>query len=395
MATAQWVRLNAFADSYVFCLYRSHGYLFAGAGADGTVAGALWRSSDHGVNWEPGLAPGDCQPRDFAAIGDSLFAGTLCEGVQCSTDLGNTWVACNWGLGDHSYLISLYVEAMTEDGGRLFVGTNVGLFVTTDRARSWMRLDSPYRHDPTSLFVHGDTIYAGGYGGVDRLVFDGSAWTVKSLGLDAGEIHFARIGDRLFASSFQGVHELVGETWVRASAGITDSIEQSLYAHDGVLFVGSYGGNVYVSVDTGHHWVSVGEGLEARKVYSLLSDSIYLYAAIEGSGVWRRPLTEIITPVRDVDNAPPRGVSLDQNYPNPFSSTTTVSFRLPPESGAVPGATMKYYDLLGREVLEMHDRPTADVNTVEISSGQLPAGSYIYVLRYGSTVLRRMCQVIR
>jgi hypothetical protein len=74
----------------------------------------------------------------------------------------------------------------------------------------------------------------------------------------------------------------------------------------------------------------------------------------------------------------PSTVLLLQNYPNPFTSSTTVAFNLP-QSGAV---TLSIYNVLGQRIATMvNDKILpAGPQRVEFDAAGLPSGVYIYVL---------------
>ncbi len=66
---------------------------------------------------------------------------------------------------------------------------------------------------------------------------------------------------------------------------------------------------------------------------------------------------------------------LEQNYPNPFSGKTTISFRIPENSFV----SLKVYNMLGVEVGELAGkRFEQGSHTVEFDSGKLPKGKYFY-----------------
>jgi hypothetical protein len=67
-------------------------------------------------------------------------------------------------------------------------------------------------------------------------------------------------------------------------------------------------------------------------VHSLAVVGTNLYAGTRGAGVWRRPLSELITSVEDVPGETSLAFSLEQNYPNPFNSETTFHYQLPEKS---------------------------------------------------------------
>jgi len=69
---------------------------------------------------------------------------------------------------------------------------------------------------------------------------------------------------------------------------------------------------------------------------------------------------------------------LMENYPNPFSGSTTIEYALP-ERGDV---TLRVYDALGRLVADYGTREeNAGAHSVRLSGANLPAGQYVYELR--------------
>jgi hypothetical protein len=92
----------------------------------------------------------------------------------------------------------------------------------------------------------------------------------------------------------------------------------------------------------------------------------------------------------------PRIFSLEQNYPNPFNPETRIRFTLP----ASVHATLKVYDILGREVGVLLDEPMpAGQHEVVFPGGgssgagriggRLSTGVYIYRLTAGGHVESR------
>ena len=77
----------------------------------------------------------------------------------------------------------------------------------------------------------------------------------------------------------------------------------------------------------------------------------------------------------------PSSYTLDQNYPNPFTPSTTLRFSLP-ETADV---SLKVFDLLGRNVATLiADRMTAGQHSVDFDATNLPSGTYVYRLEAGS-----------
>ena len=99
---------------------------------------------------------------------------------------------------------------------------------------------------------------------------------------------------------------------------------------------------------------------------------------------------------------------LTQNYPNPFSESTTIEFkitdyslqisdRLPLEETDVrnpQSLILKFYDIFGREVLDLSDEARSH-SSVTIHASQLPgAGMYFYRLISGKRSIIKAMQLL-
>jgi hypothetical protein len=90
----------------------------------------------------------------------------------------------------------------------------------------------------------------------------------------------------------------------------------------------------------------------------------------------------------EVDLGGPDAVALHGNYPNPARQTTTIRYELP----RTTHVQLALYDLLGRRVAVLVDqKQTAGRKSVQVETGGLASGVYVYRLDAGSTVnVRRM-----
>ena len=70
-------------------------------------------------------------------------------------------------------------------------------------------------------------------------------------------------------------------------------------------------------------------------------------------------------------------LTIDNNYPNPFNPTTTITYSLP-NDGFV---TLKVYDMLGREVAELvSSQKFAGKYSVQFDASKFSSGMYVYKL---------------
>jgi hypothetical protein len=94
------------------------------------------------------------------------------------------------------------------------------------------------------------------------------------------------------------------------------------------------------------------------------------------------------TDVQKVNGLLPIEYSLNQNFPNPFNPTTTISYALP-TSGLV---TLKIYNVLGQEVKALVNAvQEAGTYNATFDASQLSSGVYFYKLEAGSfTSVKKM-----
>ena len=133
-----------------------------------------------------------------------------------------------------------------------------------------------------------------------------------------------------------------------------------------------------------------------------------LFAGTEFGGVWRRPLSEMVTAVEDDFSQVPVGFTLEQNYPNPFWSparsgtsreiaATTIRYQLPRTTQVV----LKIYNTFGQEVRTLvNARQLAGVKSVvwdgrDQSGKEVSSGIYIYRLQTGESIQSRKLSFVR
>ena len=85
-------------------------------------------------------------------------------------------------------------------------------------------------------------------------------------------------------------------------------------------------------------------------------------------------------------------LQLVQNYPNPFSATTSIRFEVPVD-GKVK---LSVYDLLGHEVATLIDEYCcAGVHTTEFDASDLSSGIYIYSLQVSNSVISKKLMLLK
>ncbi|HUI29602.1 MAG TPA: glycosyl hydrolase family 28 protein [Candidatus Acidoferrales bacterium] len=99
-----------------------------------------------------------------------------------------------------------------------------------------------------------------------------------------------------------------------------------------------------------------------------------------------------LTSVEPRDGGTPYEFELYQNYPNPFNPSTVIRYQL----SAGGRATLKVYDLLGREVATLvNERQNAGTHFVTFDGSRLASGVYFYRLNAGNFVKTRKLLLVK
>jgi hypothetical protein len=262
----------------------------------------------------------------------NLFAGTRGCGVFSSTNNGISWTPVNTGLTNTD------AHALAVSGTSLFAGTGAGVFLSTNSGTTWTQaneglwasLGPTFYESITCLARSGQNLFAVTEdAGVFLSTDNGTSWRAVNEGLPKHVMDHGVTGYPVDCLTTSGQH----------------------------LFAGASGG-VYHSTNNGTDWTPVSSGLANVGVTCLTVSGMNLFVGTWVGGVWRRPLSEMITAVKGSSEVPTT-FALKQDYPNPFNPTTVVSCQVP----VACNVKLVVYNLLGQEVAVLVDK-------------QKPAGRY-------------------
>ena len=360
---------------------------FPSIGSDTTTvyagtAGGVFQSTDSGHHWRwrgvGGTIPGaSC----IAGSGKILYAGSNYFGLFISTNMGSVWHPANRGLIQYvlpTHTNGYYsVTSLAVSRTRSFVGAWDGLYVSIDSGETWSDFTTGLSldHWPDGgavgpIIISGQSLWVGtSYNGVIRSTDDGATWAEVNTGLPYMKVNnLARCGGKLYAmsgavfvstnegntwltadvpfSNFGGMVEVGstlysggdmgvfrstndGTTWSAANSGLTDSSIVTLATTSDsccgtAIFARTSDGDIYCSLKGSTEWSSIRQGLPQAAVATLAIVDSNVIVAVDGNGVWKRSLREII------DSLSPRAGSIRvtvQNVPGygPVDAGTSVS----------------------------------------------------------------------
>jgi photosystem II stability/assembly factor-like uncharacterized protein len=406
-----------------------------------TDGGGVYLSNDDGSNWfavNTGMT--SLNVNALAVSGTNLFAGTLHGGVFLSSDNGASWKDVNNGITEK------HISALTSSGNNIFAGTyrwnaipvytppyitaNVDsgmIYRSTDSGNSWMVVDTALA-DVYTLASIDSNVFASCRGGIHYSADLGQSWKYiglyyflsrPTLKVIIKAPVFAEKGKKLFAGtnyhsiSMYNVQDTSWETVKNSGLfchwGIQPKVSNcsvtAMTSNDTALFAACIGYDgefwgLYISTDEGNNWEEINipfgdkvQGLLMQPlIVSLFVYNNYLFVGTNGYGVWKVPLSSIITDIKDKNNEIPSKYTLEQNYPNPFNPTTVIKYDLP-ESGFV---SLKVYDILGREVQTLvNGNKIKGTYEVSFNGSNLASGVYLYKLKAGNYISIKKMMLIK
>ena len=415
---ASWTAVNnGLSGTDILAFAAVDANLFAG-----TIGKGIFLSADKGTNWTTinnGLK-NTYDITSFAVIpdgvgGTNIFAGyagpMATGGVFLSTNNGTNWTSVNNGLSNH-YVQALVVSpAYGRAGGiNFFAGGGDGVFLSTNNGTSWTAVNNGLNASVNTLVISSaeagsSNIFAGTYNdGVFLSTNNGTSWNAVNSGLTntivnalalvpngiGGTDLFAGTVDGMFLSknngtSWSAINTGLAHTYIGAFAVMSNVADGTyLFAGTGNYDRGGHG--VFMSADNGTSWSAVNSGFpDTISILSLMIHGSNIFAGTAGAGVWRRPLSEMIKTSIDQINTEEvtGGFELEQNYPNPFYSTTTISYSLPSNEFVI----LKVFDLQGHEIATLvnEDKP-GGINSAVFDGSRLASGIYYYQLKAGEFI---------
>ncbi|HET9795535.1 MAG TPA: hypothetical protein VFS34_13865 [Thermoanaerobaculia bacterium] len=223
------------------------------------IVGAAATSAFGAASWvSQGPFGGAADSVALDASNHAVYAGNFGGGVQKSTDMGLHWAPANTGLGNTTVNL---LAASPAASGRVVVGTQNGIWLTTNGGESW-----------SATNVIGKP---GDFEGPDvrAVAFSPS---------DATRVYAAQDGSAgVWRSTDSGAH------WTPSAAGITDGFLVAIAVDPtsaDIVYTSTFSGHLFRSTDGGETWAESDSGLPHTDIDSILVDPTQPATVVAGTG---------------------------------------------------------------------------------------------------------------
>jgi photosystem II stability/assembly factor-like uncharacterized protein len=317
----------------------------------------LQRTNDGGLSWTfqnmPGGSQNSIMDIDFVngPAGEQMrgiSVGGLAH-VWTSYDCGETWKAASGDCGEGNFNSCFFTDSLKG----WFVGTpsNVKPYTimhTTDGCKSFLE-----QTDPVEVKLNG--------------VCFGSDLKGVAVG-NAGTVLYTSDGGANWEQSSDS--NILGTTWF--SVFLTET---------GLAWAVGNNGMIVYSIDWGHTWEPQESGVSDPlwEVHFVNDNEGWIVGGFSGSLILHTKNGGIsATGIKDYREADNNTSILEQNFPNPFTSLTRISYKLK-RSGII---SLSVFDLSGRKIQTLvNDFQTAGEHTVDWDASHLSDGLYFCQLK--------------
>lgn len=387
--SAQWVKINSLTANTVREVRFENGAFYA------VASNGIWRSTNSGNSWiniSNGLSGDALISYSMFFDGPAIYIATV-EGNFKTTNGGLNWEAKSSGIQIGPGATKRFCFSFLKDGNDLYSGAFSGLYKSTNGGDNWTLSGIPGPHSfVEAMTLYNGAIWAGRTSAVNPTLYrstnSGGNWdAIPYFGSFTPEVFcFHETPDnKLFIGTGHGVYFTTnnGANWTQRNNGLSsDPYNTSITQRGNTMFTTTtFGGNdVLRSSNEGLMWESIGDSLPfLTDIHKLLiaGDTLYLSSS---NGIYKRPLSEILTGVNPISSEIPDKFNLHQNYPNPFNPSTTIKFDIPVNRFV----SLSIYDISGREIASLiNENLNPGSYSYNFTADGLTSGIYFYKLSTG------------
>lgn len=285
--------------------------VISGAAGTQTIFVGTWNgvfsSTDGGGSWS--LANGGqagsvnnlaLDPRNA----QTLYAGILFGGVFKSVNGGDSWSAVNEGLGitypgiPATYYPNTASLAVDPADGAIYVGSNSGVFKSTDGGGSWATAGglTGYVNALAIDPAHSGVVYAGSYDGVFKSTDGGATWVAKNAGMPFSKLVYSLAIDPanthyVYAGGSYGVYASTdgGGSWTfkGPSSMVYPATSLAIDPDTHAIYAGTRGA-LYKTLNRGNSWSFVNiPAAHTGDFTAIAINGPTLFAVTDGGAVFK------------------------------------------------------------------------------------------------------------
>ncbi len=383
--------------------------------------GTILTTGDRGLDWTQQDPPptNAYWTLDFTDDQNGWAAGYAGLIVH-TTDGGDTWTIQSSLQNYDIYSIDFINNEEGWAAGGAYGGFPSGIdsriiLHTNDGGANWtVQHGESYKKPLKSImFVDADHGFATGEGGiVMKTTNGGENWTemVVNSSFHFNEIFFVNDMEGYVVAQYLGLPHYAaifkstdgGENWAETQLGEGESLSGIYFTdeYNGWTVGGSNNnGLIYHTSDGGVNWESEDVPEDTPYLYSVFFIDEYNGWAVGHLGTIISTVIGAVG-VDEFTNNPSQQsetFSLGNNYPNPFTSTTRISYKLPAEEKV----SLKIYSITGQLVRTLVDE-TAQAGEHEVSwdgtndaGSKLTSGIYLFQLTAGDQAQTRRINLVK
>lgn len=271
------------------------------AGTDSPAAGTLLKSEDSGATWSV-RSMGTLPIKEIVVSGDDVFLNISYDAIYKSTNSGTDWqIVRN---------LSNAMGTLHAGPSALYFLSFYNLYSSSNGGDTWTEKPQriPFYNFQTLCATDQHVLVGLWGGGIVRTNATGdSDWTFANNGIAAHEINDLVVaGSIIYAgleNSFIRSSADDGNTWtqMKDTYGLFAGSGRALHSTGTTLFVGSGGGGVQRSSDSGTTWALKSEGLVSKNVlqFTSVGNAIFVgtddgvYKSLNNGDSWTKKTGEM------------------------------------------------------------------------------------------------------
>jgi len=344
----------------------------------------ILRTTDGGAHWSRQL-----QGTLFEKLGLSFSAAAfpdattgLVVGDQ-GTIIGTSDGGGHWSIQSSGSTNHLSAIASPLRGTAFVVGDMGTILHTTDGGLSWVD-QSPGLIFPLDAVSAVDSVTAvavGQRGTIVRTTDRGRNWATISSGTywELRGISFVDSHNGTAVGDWGTILRTTdgGASWIGQSGGGSNFLRAISFFRTGAGFIAGIQGTLLATTDAGAHWISQAGG-SFNDLFSVsFSDSKSATLVGSNGTILHTDNGGVLAVREDPHERIPHAFALEQNFPNPFNPSTTISFVIARPSYV----SLKIYDILGREVAALvNEIRQTGAYKARWDAANFPTGIYFYRL---------------